>query len=347
MSPPFVIDLALRGLLVAGAALLGLLALRRHGAGLRHVLCGCGLAGLLALPAACHLLPRWQVALPGWSASGQNAPGDGFANAGVMLGWCTFVWAVGIVVVAGRIAMGVRRLRRHLLAAEEAGCGRLTASVAAICQDWKLPQAPRVLLAAPGVMPVSIGWGRGIILLPEEAETWPEDRLRMVLLHELGHLRRRDSLVQWLGLGACVLHWFNPLSWLLLRILRREREFACDALVVDSGVSPVGYARHLLDFATASAHANPPGALAPALPLAGADLRQRIRRLLQSSAKAARISPIWCAAGVLAGSALIVLASVVQPAPQTDHLPSPSAETGWTDEEIHQRWAANPFPGES
>jgi len=110
------------------------------------------------------------------------------------------------------------------------------------------------LLAASGsVMPFTWGAWRPAVVFPESAEQWPLARRRLVLLHELGHVKRHDWLTQTLGALACALYWFNPLAWLAARQLRLEREQACDDLVLRCGSAPNDYARELLEIAAQSA----------------------------------------------------------------------------------------------
>ena len=86
--------------------------------------------------------------------------------------------------------------------------------------------------------------------IPVSARQWSGEQLRSVLLHELAHIKRRDTLVQLLAQVACALHWFNPLVWFAAWRLHVERERACDDLVLAQGVRASAYAEHLLNVAT-------------------------------------------------------------------------------------------------
>ena len=45
----------------------------------------------------------------------------------------------------------------------------------------------------------------------------------------------------------CAFYWFHPLVWWVERRAREEAEHACDQLVVEQGIAPARYARHLVD----------------------------------------------------------------------------------------------------
>jgi hypothetical protein len=89
------------------------------------------------------------------------------------------------------------------------------------------------------------------VILPAAADAWTEERARVVLSHELAHIRRGDWVVQLSGelLRAC--YWFNPLLWVACRQLRLESEHACDDEVMRRGVEGSDYAAHLIDLARA------------------------------------------------------------------------------------------------
>jgi beta-lactamase regulating signal transducer with metallopeptidase domain len=99
---------------------------------------------------------------------------------------------------------------------------------------------------------IPIVWGihRHWLLLPAAAEHWSDEQLRSILLHELAHIQRRDTLTQLVTQVTGALHWFNPLVWFAAWRLSVERERACDNLVLANGVRPSAYAAHLLDVVT-------------------------------------------------------------------------------------------------
>jgi len=98
-------------------------------------------------------------------------------------------------------------------------------------------------------VPLTLGVFRPVVVLPRQARDWTDRLKRMVLLHELAHVRRRDVAYQWLGRLACAFYWFHPLAWWGLRRLRQEREQACDDLVIHCGERATEYAEELLSVA--------------------------------------------------------------------------------------------------
>ena len=59
----------------------------------------------------------------------------------------------------------------------------------------------------------------------------PDDNMRMVLLHELTHYKRKDLLVKWFAVLINSVHWFNPLCYLACANLSEACEVSCDMAV--------------------------------------------------------------------------------------------------------------------
>jgi beta-lactamase regulating signal transducer with metallopeptidase domain len=259
---------ALRALLFAGEVLLGslpimalaLLGASQKRASARHLTYAGAFAALALLPVLAGIVPSpIRILLP---AEPQQIPLDTLADAasaaalpvpvsaGVPLDPVTIalvlaaLWLAGVIVMAARLGAGawcLSRLRRDskLFALAPNDMPRIAAS----------HRECELRLAHDDTGPITWGIFRPVILLPRTATFWPRERLHAVLLHELAHIRRRDSLVQALSLAVCALYWPNPLVWMGARALRREAEIAADDSVIMAGVKPSSYAGELLRLA--------------------------------------------------------------------------------------------------
>jgi beta-lactamase regulating signal transducer with metallopeptidase domain len=160
------------------------------------------------------------------------------------------LWSAGCAVLLLRLLGAHWFLRRAARRARAVSDGPLTAALAAAALRLGVTQRVRLLVEEKRTIPVVWGVWRPRLMLPVEALTWDSGQLQSVLLHELAHIRRRDTLVQWVTQIACAVHWFNPLVWLAAWRLHVERERACDDMVLASGVKASAYAEHLLHIAS-------------------------------------------------------------------------------------------------
>jgi beta-lactamase regulating signal transducer with metallopeptidase domain len=80
--------------------------------------------------------------------------------------------------------------------------------------------------------PLTFGWLRPVVLLPEAVAGMPLEEQRCVALHELLHVRRRDWLVILFEESLRSLLWFHPALWLVLDRVALSREQAVDLEVV-------------------------------------------------------------------------------------------------------------------
>jgi TonB family protein len=150
------------------------------------------------------------------------------------------LWAAGALIAFSRLALHYVRLLRALAPIPESW--REALAVAA--PDLSARRA-RVHEAGPAVI-----WAaRTLILLPPDFnQRFDADTQRLVLRHELTHLRRGDGLWLLLAELACAVLWFHPLAWLALPRFRLDQELACDERSLRSLVEGGSqYARALLD----------------------------------------------------------------------------------------------------
>lgn len=155
------------------------------------------------------------------------------------------VWLVGVFVSCLPLVLGtaqVWRLRRSSQPAPDS----MNNEVRSLASDLGVSRRIEVVLSPEREIPMTWGLFTPVLLLPASALEWSDERRRMVLLHELAHIRRSDCLTQLLGQFARALHWFNPLAWLALQQLRVEQERACDDVVLSCGSDANEYASELL-----------------------------------------------------------------------------------------------------
>jgi len=117
------------------------------------------------------------------------------------------------------------------------------------CDQLALGRDVRLLVSSRISVPVIWGVFRPVLLLPADVTEWPIERLRVVLLHELAHLKRFDGISLIATRIAVAVFWYHPLAWSLERAGRSECERSCDDLVLAGGTRPSDYADHLLAIA--------------------------------------------------------------------------------------------------
>ncbi|MEZ4588762.1 MAG: M56 family metallopeptidase [Gemmatimonadales bacterium] len=272
------------------AAMLLAVALHRSSASMRHQVWLVALAGLLILPVIATYLPLGIEVLPAAAASGAEASSSQAAGAvpiatldrtapapavgdtpsattetgfwrSIPLGTVLLgVWGVVTLVLLGRVVAGMLAVRRIVRGAVPLDDERWQESLLQIADRLSLDEPP-TLLSSPTIhMPFAAGIRRALIVLPADCEQWSTAQREAVLIHELGHVRRKDMIGHTLGRIACALYWFHPLVWTAARRLRDASERACDDLALRLGAVPSDYAQHLLDIVTKVRNPNTPTA---------------------------------------------------------------------------------------
>ena len=233
--------------IVAGASLLPWL-LRLDNPGARYAYWRAIGLLCLALP---WIQPYRQLALTTSSSdsvaviAGAASATDG-AAAAPLVSATILVWAILAAGVALRLiwlGAGLRRLRQ--LRASAAGEPIL------IDADLQRTLGTRADVRDTAAVshPVTFGWRKPVVLLPQPLREQPDDIRRAVIGHELIHVKRRDW--PWLIVEELVvcLFWFHPAVWWLVSRIQLAREEVVDELAILLTGRRKAYVEALLAFA--------------------------------------------------------------------------------------------------
>lgn len=251
------INAALKGTAILAAAWFVAFLMRRHSAAARHVVWTAAFAALLALPFFCASLPALELPVgaalapnilfrTSVTAGGVETNPTGYVAATLpspTSSWhpdwnllILLLWPAGTAVASLQMLAAWIRMARLRRRARPLDCR----------------EGVMILESPAGSMPASFGLLHPAVFLPEDAAAWSPERRRLVLLHELAHVRRGDSSTHLLARLALNLFWWNPLASAAWREFLKERERAADDLVLTAGACASDYAGHLLDIARTS-----------------------------------------------------------------------------------------------
>lgn len=151
------------------------------------------------------------------------------------------IWLLGSVGVIGYFGYGYCKLKKEIKGAE-----KVTDEKILICaqQIKKKAHIHADISIVKGKYPMIFGFLRPIICIPEGFSI---EEVEMMLYHELLHFKYRDNKVTYLQILAVAFHWFNPLAWLAMKLMKEDMEIACDERVMALGVNRKQYANTLLN----------------------------------------------------------------------------------------------------
>lgn len=222
----------------------------------------------LAAPLSLHLLPKWRILpaltvvrptpavlpVPAASVAGPAHSPRAIhplpAAAAIPFSPASYrpwfrgiaaVWLAGMLLGLGAMIRQVQA-RRRLIARSLVLEGNAAHTPERLRRWLGIRRAVQVRLHPGYDSPVTWGVLRPVILLPMESRHWPDSQRRIVLTHELGHIRRHDALGGWILQALLIVYWFHPLAWRLVRRTVIFRELACDDLVIRAGLDPGQYA---------------------------------------------------------------------------------------------------------
>jgi HEAT repeat protein/beta-lactamase regulating signal transducer with metallopeptidase domain len=337
-----VLGLLVKATLVVAVAGLAAACLLHRGASAatRHMVWALAIGAVLSLPVLSVILPGWRVAVLTETEpvpASFSAPADPLASgpvvrdevpvaapaaaapaevpaAPVPIEWLLAgLYAIVALGLVARVAVGrwsVSRLARNATPLDSPEWRELLRDLMWVAE---VERPVRLLRSDLATMPMTWGTRHPVVLLPAAADGWSAERRRVVLLHELAHVARRDCLLQTLAALACAIYWVHPGVWYAARRMRAERELACDDRVLAAGTRARSYAAHLLEVARAF---RPAGGASPVAVSMARPSQLEGRMLAVLDAVRSRRTPSRRTSAVAAGVALAVsaLMAAVHPA---------------------------------
>jgi bla regulator protein blaR1 len=192
------------------------------------------------------------------------------------------LWAVGFVFFAFRLFTGffyTYKMRSTGIAVK----GRWVDFVAMAANRMGIERFISLAESATISAPIVIGYFKPIILIPVGMMSGlTTEQLETVILHELAHIKRHDYLVNLIQSVVEAIFFFNPFVWIMSKLIRREREYCCDDMVVHMHGSKKAYAYALTQLAEVRLTA---AYFALSLGEDKNQLLNRIRRIMEKSAR--------------------------------------------------------------
>ena len=146
--------------------------------------------------------------------------------------------------------------------------------------EIKLKRKLNLFVCQQVTTPVTVGLFHPTIILP--AGISAGNGLRFILMHEALHIKRGDIWCKLLFLAVKIIHWFNPVVYLMNRAVDTEIEMACDAAVLKYAGEEQRKNYGKTVFQTAKRNMQPAATLLSAFAGNGKDLKRRISAILDS-----------------------------------------------------------------
>jgi TonB family protein len=74
-----------------------------------------------------------------------------------------------------------------------------------------------------------------------------ETEMREIMNHEIVHIRQKHWIDLMFAEMLCIIQWFNPLSWLFVRLIRQNHEYIADGVALQNTSDPAVYRAALLN----------------------------------------------------------------------------------------------------
>jgi len=139
------------------------------------------------------------------------------------------IWAIGVGFLIARFAfhwLWSQRLRTRMAANPDRQWLDIFDELKT---QMGIPKTIKMLKSGLVQTPMVVGWISPVVLVPAAAFAFlSPEQMRMILVHELTHIRRYDHWVNQFQALVEIILFFHPVVWWLSRQMQIEREYCCD-----------------------------------------------------------------------------------------------------------------------
>lgn len=197
---------------------------------------------------------------------------------------CACLWIAGAFVSLLRFLVGWLRLGHACGNATPITDPRILRSLAVVRAQLGVRERLRIRAANGIGSPMMAGFLWPTILVPTSLLAGiPANHLQAILAHEIAHHRRWDYVVNLFQCLIEALFFYHPAIRWISKVIREEREAACDQLAISHSVSLQDFA-HALAWAEEQRSRDGFSVLVPAMTSDHVGTLRRIERLLGRSA---------------------------------------------------------------
>lgn len=96
--------------------------------------------------------------------------------------------------------------------------------------ELKIKKNIRLLQSTDNTIPFGIGLIKSYVIIPNI--NYSEEELKWIIKHELTHFKYKDIFYKHIVMVVTIIYWFNPLVYIMDRIICKDCELACDERVL-------------------------------------------------------------------------------------------------------------------
>lgn len=244
----------------------------------RAVLLSCYAIALLAVPAGHLVADMFPAGITTPISDGGISVGKPIAEiTGANSGGSQGIWrAIPVIYISGLIIAALLTAYSYL-------------KMYMIIHGAQKREIEGAIIAVANIKVSPFSWGRYVVVSPEDATN------RLIIEHELTHVRNRHSLDLIFAQLFTIFNWFNPAAYLMRRELSAVHEYDVDRQILNSGVKAADYQMLLIKKTVG------PGFQSIANSLNHSQLKNRLTMMLKSKSMKCRH---LCAAALLPAAML-------------------------------------------